>query len=79
VLEPGVLQPEEAEAEGGVEHVRLDAIQLVVLETLRRDPAAGARVGVGGLGEELGQLFRTAGTAVNPRSARATRRIGGGG
>src|SRR5262249_38357311 len=56
--EPGVLQPEDAEAQGRVEHVGFDAVDLVVLQPLRWIPAAGPRVAVRALGQELGQLLR---------------------
>src|SRR5262249_42171113 len=57
LLEPGVLEPEDAEAERGIEHVGFHTVPLVVLQALRRIPAARPRVGVGALGQKLGQLF----------------------
>ena len=56
-LQPGILEPEDAEAQGRVEDVGLDAVERVVLLPLGWVPAAGPGVGIGGLGQELGQFL----------------------
>jgi hypothetical protein len=56
-LQPRVLQPEDAEAEGRVEHVGLDPVGGIVLHPFRRVPAAGPGIGVGRLGQEFLQLL----------------------
>src|SRR5262245_15962050 len=57
LLKPGVLEPEDTEAERRVEHVRLDAVPLVILETLARIPSSRPRIGVRALREKLRELL----------------------
>src|SRR5262249_29922341 len=58
LLQPGILEPEQPEAESRVEHVRLYAIELVVLQPLARIPPSWTRVGIRASREELGELLR---------------------
>ena len=52
-LQPGVLQPEDAEAEGRVEDVGFDSIERIILGPLGGIPAARPGIGIGRLGQEL--------------------------
>lgn len=56
-LQRRIAQPENAETESRIKDVGLDPVEFVVLQTLGRVSAARAGIGIGGLGQELGQFL----------------------
>jgi len=56
-LKSRVADPKHAKAQGGVEHVAGDAVQVHVFHSLRRVPTAAMRASVGKAFEELLQLL----------------------